>query len=331
MSAEQKHSPARKWILLGLQLIVSVALLVWIFHDREFRAHFWQVVRAGQWDWLLLGFIVAGVSNVLGAFRWRIFLHVLKMPLGVWDALRLSFIGLFFNNFLPGAVGGDAVKVVWLVTKGHRDSSALVSVFMDRMSGFFALVACSLALILSRYDWLTSSPTVAALTKSVFAFLAVMAFLLALSFVAASPFVRRRVPQWMPLREKMLSFNADYFEFVRVWPQTLRAALLSAVMMAAHFLTFYCAARAFDVNLPLMDFLSLMPAVDIISAMPVSFGGLGVREALLERLLGELAGVPAAQAISVSLAGALLNMVWGLAGVFLIPSYRDLVSKAVKQ
>jgi len=318
---------ARKRVLLGLQAVVSVSMLAWIFRDSGFRSDVWKVITTGHLEWLALGAVVTGLGNVAGAFRWRIFLHVLRMPLTIRDALRLTFIGLFFNNFLPGAVGGDAVKVVWLVTKGYRDSAALVSVFMDRMSGFFALVICSLALIFSHYAWLTSTPNGATSTRLTFIFLASMAILMSLSFSLAAPGVRSHVPKWLPWREKVFKFNEDYFEFVHSWRATVKAAVISAFILFAHFFSFYCSARAFNVDVPILNFLAIMPTVDIASSMPISLGGLGVREGLFGTLLYELAQVPRDQAVSVSLGGAVLNMMWGLVGIALIPSYRQLVAK----
>ena len=73
-------------------------------------------------------------------------------------------------------------------------------------------------------------------------------------------------------------------------------------MSAAYFLTFYSSARAFGLKVPLGEFLAFMPAVDIISALPISLGGFGVREQLFATVLDDLRA--AAQAVSISLGGA---------------------------
>ena len=131
----------KKWVPLFLQSLVSVALLAWIFWKEDFRTRTWHVLTSADPGWLTAGFLAAGVGNLLGVVRWAIFLRVLGIRLPAWDVVRLSFVGLFFNNFLVGAVGGDAVKVVWLAAKGHRKTAALLSVIMDRMSGFGALIS----------------------------------------------------------------------------------------------------------------------------------------------------------------------------------------------
>jgi uncharacterized membrane protein YbhN (UPF0104 family) len=87
-------------------------------------------------------------------------------------------------------------------------------------------------------------------------------------------------------------------------------------MLLVYFLSYYCAARACGIGIPVDRFLALMPAVDIISGLPVSLGGLGVREGLFAFLLGKLADIPYPVAVSASLSGYLLSALWGLPGAF---------------
>lgn len=320
-------SPAlKKWLPLVLQSLVSVGFLVWIFTQPGLRTQAWQVISTADRSWLLIGFLIAGACCLVGVVRWGIFLHLLGIRIGAWEVLRLSFIGLFFNNFLVGAVGGDAVKVVWLSARGHLKTRALLSVLMDRMSGLGALVIGSLFFMLMRLDWLRQSATVSTLMTWIFVYLAVVVFLTVISFVGIKfrgP--DRLLPQGFPGRENLRDFTDAYMLFLTGWRQTLVASLLSGVILVGHFLTFYCSARAFGVNIPVMDFFAFMPAVDIIAALPISLGGLGVREQLFATIMGDLCGVPLAQAVSISLGGALLSMVWGLFGLALLPAYHKVV------
>jgi uncharacterized protein (TIRG00374 family) len=315
----------KKWLPLVLQSLVSLALLAWIFSGDNFGKQALEVLASAHFGWLVVGFLIAGIGNLLGVVRWAVFLRVLKISLPAWEVLRLSFVGLFFNNFMVGAVGGDAVKVVWLVAKGHNKHQALLSVLMDRMSGLGALIVCSLTFMLLRFDWLMGSAIVAGLMKFVFGYLAVVVLLLGISFVISARGVTDRLPARLPGRKQIVEFTGAYIQFLSAWRQTLLASLISLVILLAYFATFYCSARAFDVNIPILDFFALMPAVDIISALPVSLGGFGVRDKLFDILLGELCGVPMARAVLVSLGGAVLSLAWGLFGLALLPGYRQAV------
>ncbi len=312
----------KKWLPVFLQSLVSAGFLFWIFRRPDFGAEAWRVLAEADAAWLAAGFLLAGAGNFLGVARWGLFLRLLGIRIPGWEVLRLSFVGLFFNNFLVGAVGGDVVKVVWLSAKGHAKTPALLSVLMDRMSGLGALVVCSLTFMLWRWDWLMRSDVVAGVMRFVVGYLIVVVAMLGLSLVMTAAGVARKLPERFPLRARLVEFTDIYLLFATAWRQTAAASVLSAFILVGHFLTFYCSARAFGVKIPLPDFFAFMPAVDIISAMPVSLGGLGVREQLFATVLGDLSGVPEAQAVSISLAGAFVSVVWGLAGLALLPGYR---------
>ncbi len=309
----------RRWLPLVFQIIVSLALLAWIFRDPAFRQSLGKVIVSANPWWLLAGFALAGAGNLIGAARWGLFLHALELKASARDVVRMSFVALFFNSFFVGAVGGDAVKVVWLAARGESKSSALVSVIVDRVSGIGALVLCSLAFMLARWDWLLRSPEVAALMRFVVIYLAAVVVLLGVSFAISLPGVVRRVPMWASMRRRVEEFTEAYTVFLRRPREALAASGLSLVMLVLYFLTFYCAARAYGVSVPVLDFMAFMPAVDIVAALPVSLGGFGVREQAFITLLGELCNVSADRAFSISLAGAMMSLGWGLVGLVFLP------------
>jgi glycosyltransferase 2 family protein len=321
----------KKWVPILFQSFVSIALLVWIFWREDFRSRTWQILTSAHPGWLTAGFLVAGAGHLVAVVRWGIFLRLLGVSITPWDTLRLSFVGLFFNTFLIGVVGGDAVKVVWLVAKGQRKTTALLSVVMDRMSGFGALILCSAVFMILRLEWLMRSAVVAGLIRAVFAYLLLVVGLMAFSFLVSARGLTSRLPARFPFRKIIIEFTEAYLQFVIAWRQTLLASLLSVIVLLAYFLTFYLSARAFGLHVPVTEFFALMPAVDIISALPISLGGFGVREQLFVTLLGDLWGVPAAQAVSISLGGAVLSMLWGLFGLVLLPAYHQAARRVVRR
>jgi glycosyltransferase 2 family protein len=311
----------KKWLLVLLQALVSGVLLFLILRRPDFQApaaRLWHVPHPG---WLICGLGFAAASSLIGAVRWAVFLRIMDINISPWEVLRLSWIGSFCNNFLVGAVGGDAVKTVWLCSKGYRRLPSLVSVLLDRVSGLGALLLCSFGFIFLRWDLLSRSPTVAGVTDFIILYLLGLLALMILSFVTAIPWVAGLLPRWVPWRLQYVTFTGEYFKFVTSWRQSLLGAGLSVGVLLASLLTFYCSARAFGIDISMADFLSFMPAVDVISALPISLGGFGVREQLFVTILGELFAVPAALAFAVSIIGATLNLLWSLGGLALLPSY----------
>jgi uncharacterized protein (TIRG00374 family) len=312
-----------KALLLALQSLVTLALLGWIFSQSEVRESTGVVLRNADLRWVGLAVAVAGAETFLGALRWRVFLHMLDLRVPFWQGVRLFYLGLFFNTFLVGAVGGDAVKALVLIGQGRPRGAAVLSVIMDRLSGLGALVLMSCLFLLTQYKWLTQSPLVAGLIHFVFLYLVGVFVVLSVTFWLAASGRADKIPRWMPLREKLAQLCSLYFLFVEKWPRTLLAAGISCFMLLGYFLVFYCAMRAYGVAPPLTQVFAFMPVVDIISALPISLGGVGVREKLFVVLLGDLLQVSAAVAVWISLTGFLTTLFWGLLGLLTLPFYRD--------
>jgi glycosyltransferase 2 family protein len=102
------------------------------------------------------------------------------------------------------------------------------------------------------------------------------------------------------------------------------AFAITVVAHIAYYLSFYCAAESLhatrSASISLIDILSIMPLVNTVTALPISFGGVGVRETLFQELLGNLAYVPPAIAAVTASLGFVMQASWGLvgAGVYLV-------------
>src|SRR5262249_22238509 len=72
--------------------------------------------------------------------RWYVLVRAVELPFRLGDALRLGAVGFFFNTFLPGSVGGDLVKAVYLAREQSRRTVAVATVLMDRVIALWALI-----------------------------------------------------------------------------------------------------------------------------------------------------------------------------------------------
>lgn len=329
----------RKRIQVFLQTLISVGLLAGIFWQPKFREQIGEVVAGADPGWLGIGFVVAGLASLLGVVRWNIFLRMQGIRLPFWDVLRISFLGLFFNCFMFGAVGGDVVKVLWLSARGQSKAAGFISVILDRISGFPPLLVISLLAMPWWLEWSRQEPSLKYVPVFMLGYLGIVSLLLigSMGVVASGRLDRLPIPpadapgakdrMRHRLQTRLRRLSAAYGLVVSHWRQSLLAVGLSSLVMLGHFSIFYCSARAFGLQTPVVKFFSLMPVVDVIAALPVSLGGFGVREEIFVRLLGSLEGVPSAQAVSISLGGAVLFMIWGLFGLVLLPAYRRVVKE----
>ena len=107
-------------------------------------AYIWQRnVRSGEpinAGYLLFALVFAVGSTMLTFVRWYILVRAVELPFRLIDAFRLGFIGLFFNSFMPGSVGGDVIKAAVLAGEQDRRTVAVATVIMDRVIALWALI-----------------------------------------------------------------------------------------------------------------------------------------------------------------------------------------------
>lgn len=305
----------RTWIV-AVQAAVSIALLAWLFNKQDFRTGLVSVLFSADVRWLVAGIFLAGSVQFLCLLRWRIFLRMAGVETGFCESGAIFLAGLFCNLLLPGGAGGDVVKIGLLAARGRNVGHSAMSVLMDRLAGSVSMIVIGTVFMVWQYSWLSQAPVAAGLFKTIGIYLTALTCLIGLSIVLSSGGMVSRLPQNWPGRARLVELSGVYFQCALQWPRTLVALGISMVMLLVFFLTYYCAARAYGTGLSIGKFFALMPAVDIVSGLPVSLGGVGVRESLFVFLLGSLASVPAPLAVSISVCGYMMSALWGIPGAF---------------
>src|SRR4051794_15557882 len=128
----------RRILLSALKILVSAALLYFALRKIDFLdlASRFDVASVG---WIGLAIAVTFLQILVGALRWREISADCGAPLATMQAFRFNLIGTFFNQTLPSAIGGDAVRL-WLVARsGAGWRAATYSIFVDRAIGLIAL------------------------------------------------------------------------------------------------------------------------------------------------------------------------------------------------
>jgi hypothetical protein len=127
--------------IMLLQLLVAAAGLWYVFHDPQRRAQIADALRHASLSWLLLGWICYSVVEVLATVRWQILLRIQGIRISWLRAGAIVIIGLFFNQFLPGGAGGDAMRLYFIFKQApRRKVGAALSIAMDRLFGLLTVV-----------------------------------------------------------------------------------------------------------------------------------------------------------------------------------------------
>jgi uncharacterized protein (TIRG00374 family) len=304
-------------LIPAMQAIVSIALLAVLLSRPGFRTTLTTVVFSADPRWLAAGFFLAGAAQIFALVRWRIFLKIAGLDTSAAESTGIFFAGLFCNLFLPGGAGGDVVKIGLLAARGHDPARAAISVIMDHFAGSISMVVLGSSLMAWKYSWLTSSPVVAELVHGIAFFLVAISLVILATFALSAPRIVSSLPASWPGRGKLIELSGVYFQCAIQWRRTLFAQFVSGGMLMLLFLSYYFSARAYGIDPGLGRFFALMPTIEMISGLPVSLGGVGVRETVFVLLLGSLLGTPEPTAVAISLAGYTMTVLWGIPGAFL--------------
>ena len=266
-----------KKVLISLvQIAVTIAVRVWVFHDPQKRAQMWEALQAADYRWVAAGIFSYCLVEFVAAIRWYILLRVQKIYLSIPRVSGLFLIGMFFNQFLPGGTGGDLVKSYLLLkeTPG-KATGALLAVVFDRMIGLIALISITGTLIALRYQWLTQLEETKHLVWLLIAILGSAVLMLVTSFVVSGFNLAHSLPARFPGRDKLIELSASYHLYAHHWRATLVAFAASVVAHLSTFATFLCAAYAFRAKVGELDFFAFMPVQRTIPSLPTGFPCVG--------------------------------------------------------
>ena len=282
----------KRILLTIVQLGVTGAMLWFVFHDPNQRAKMAIALRAADYRWVGAGILAYLVVEISAAVRWQILLRVQNIRLNLPRVSGLFLIGMFYNQFLPGGTGGDIIKSYLLLKETDKKAGGLLAVVFDRLIGLVALVFITGTLVLLRFHWLAQTPETRQLLWVLLILLSTSIAGLLTSFIISGFNLFHLLPHKFPGREKMIEISAAYHLYARHWFATLLAFGASLVAHLATFTTFLCVAYAFRAGVSLIDFFAVLPIERTITALPISFAGVGLREQILQVMLHNLCGVP---------------------------------------
>ena len=313
----------KKILVTVFQLAVTIAVLYWVYHDPHRRAQMAEAIRDAQYRWVVIGILAYVVVEVAAAFRWYVLLKVQKIHLALPRLSALFLIGMFYNQFLPGGTGGDIIKSYYLLKETpEKKAGALLAVVFDRFIGLVALVAITGTLITLRYDFLAQTTETRNLLWVLLVVLGAAILALLSTFVISGFNLFHSLPEKFPGREKLIEISAAYHLYARHWRATLVAFGASVIAHLATFATFLCAAYALGAAVPLVNFFAVMPIERTISALPISFAGIGLREKIFQIMLHGLCGVPEAKAILIGSLSFLIMLICCLPGALVYFFYK---------
>ncbi len=296
----------RQILLSAAKIVISAALLYLALRKVDL-ADLASRITVTSLGWIALAIAVTFAQIFAGVLRWREISAESGAPLQTAQAMRYNVIGTFFNQTLPSSIGGDAVRL-WLVARaGAGWRAATYSIFVDRAIGLIALAVIIVASLPWSYHLINDVKGRSALLLVDFAALAGgIGFLI----LGALP--------WLWLRRWWATHHIHACAVIanRVLFSRTRGPTVAALSLLVHVLTVviaWCVVRSIAAPVGFGETFQIIPPVMLITMLPISIAGWGVREATMGLAFG-FAGLMANEGVNVSLLFGAVSFIVGAFG-----------------
>jgi glycosyltransferase 2 family protein len=252
------------------------------------------------------------LAQLAVSIRWWLLLKVQDVYLTLGEAIRLTLLGIFFNNAVPGTVGGDLFKAYYAAKHTERKAAVMVTVAVDRVIGLveFALMASFMLVV----AWsLKLAPAAELKFPAIAVAVLLSCLLLAMAFLLSGRFRRffhvQKLYGRLPIAHHIADAGEATGRFRRRPGKLIEALGISFAAHAAFVFAALLIGKSLGIPVPWHKYYLYIPLIYVIAAVPITPGGLGVVEklyvvflaanpsallvlALIMRLLPILVGLP---------------------------------------
>lgn len=275
----------KPWIkTLGKLIFISVSL--WFVFKTISISEILKLITNLKFNYILVSILFFSISKILSSFRLNLYFRQGGIFISELANLRLYLIGMFYNFFLPGGIGGDGYKVYWLNKNlDVKSGIAVKAVLTDRVNGVSALILLSFII-----TFLINLPYKTKLTSLIICFFLsiVLLFIIHSLYNSTGRFLTNTL---------LLSLGVQVFQLFSAW-----TILLSL-----------------GINSQELSYLWLFLISSVVASLPISIGGLGSRE--LTFLIGsQMLGLDGQVSVSLSMLFYLISLLTSLSGIYYIIS-----------
>ena len=316
----------KKTVLTLLKVVVSLGILTYIFTKVIDVRHLWANLKEADVSFIIAGILFYFLVQTLSAWRWYLLVKPQGIEISFSKILAYYFLGMYFNFFLPSAIGGDVFKVYYLNKETGRLSASTASVFFDRDIGMGGLLL--VATVVSALAGTRTQGDTGILLFPIFG-------LITVAFIAANLALFYR-PTYNLLHRLLAAFRmkeADLkiqrlFDSVNSyrgrWGLITMAMLMSVGVQVGCAFVNMLAANAIGMHTRngWIDFLVLIPTIGLIGMIPLSMNGMGLREGsyilLFSQVIDSIGGNANPTLDQTQTAAGTLSLLW--LGILVITS-----------
>lgn len=291
-----------------------------------------------RWEFISLALLTFAGSLILGNLQWGLLLRLQGIRLSFRKSLSFYFVGAFFNNFLPANIGGDVVRIYDVYQESRRPNASIAATVTDRLFGMIALALLAVPsgmVVAAKSEKLGLQSGFGRMSLAI-----VLAFV-GILFLAAAVIFSRKLAKFLYLIFRPLLLGGLRERFKRIYESfqvyasesgNLAIVLLVALgVQVLRVIVHYEISKAMGLSIPAMYFFLFIPVVAIFIALPISIGGLGVREGLeIFFFCRAVDGLGQEQAFTMGLLAYIVGILVSLAGGVIYFS-RNSRTQSIKQ
>ncbi len=273
----------KTYLTLLAKLIVTTLAIYFVITKIDFKEA-WSLVRRSNVAFLLLAWLTFLGSKLIAAFRLNDHLSAIDVNISHRMNVKLYLLGMYYNLFLPGGIGGDGYKAYWLNKRFEAKLKDIISILLlDRVNGLVALGVFALAftqMIELPYEWLDV---------------------------------------WIIIMGIIVAYVIHYVILQKIFKKLINifitSHLLSLLVQSLQLMTIFCLLMAMGIGNNFWGYGFVFLISSIVSVLPLTIGGIGSREVVF--LLGaEVLHLDQGVAITVSVLFYFLTAITSFSGIY---------------
>jgi len=305
-----------------IRIVISIAIILYLLSKISF-SEIRGMIQSSRLDYLVLAFSFIIIGIFISTFKWKLLLSTKTIKARYIELVRFYFIGMFFNSIMPSSIGGDVIRGYESSKEYGNKSKVFSSIFMERFTGLIALISFAVVGL--------------SLEISKFCFTGVVLILLVLIGVTVSIAIliydKKNIKffkcLYLPvlnlferfdLKDKSEEFYDAVNEYKNYKSVILISLLLAFVFQFISISYTYILSLSLDININFIYFFIFVPIITCITMIPVSVGGLGIREVSYMYLFTKV-GMTISEAFMVSIMRFFLALVVSLIGGLIYLDY----------
>ena len=301
------------WII---RIVITIAILVLIFRNIETQ-NVKEIILHADIKLLIFAVFFQILSTLLAGYRWGQVMKKLNFGQKSDFYMRSYFKGSFFNQGLPTSIGGDAVRVIDVAKKGHRKRDAFIGVFIDRILGLTGLLILNLV---ANYFLPNLLPDNLFLMINAVVISGLLGFIIFIYVHKVKSLDKGRLLNYILRVSKQL--NKILHDYRSISFHLSIGVLIHLFSIINIFLV----GQSVGLEYNLLTIAVLVPPVILLTLIPLSLAGWGIREGAMIGLFGLIGGI-ASNILSMSILYGIVVIIASLPGLYFYLSHRPQVEK----